>query len=325
MAEQLATAKALLEAAAQRHVEAAAALTREAEQRADDLQARLEAAEEQLRRVEALRVSEGETLEMAMEWSEIINGRMAELSEKVTELGDLLAAADGAGLGSGGSPSAAQKDGKGKRKKWKAERAAAAARRARLSQLALPKRPARAGAAAAAGAAGAACAAGARKKRAARRRKPARGARSTSPLLSPAGREAAARPVGFTSGAVRLTPAPEHSPPWASPGARRTSRTRATRRSGAEGAGGGASREGLRLLGTLQGELEELSQAHGRVMGVFESRGFVSTSPGRSAVERQLEGVSTLRDLQGLASSIQSKVEQVKTLRQHLGTGPGEG
>ena len=84
-------------------------------------------------------------------------------------------------------------------------------------------------------------------------------------------------------------------------------------------------REGLRLLGTLQGELEELSQAHGRVMGVFESRGFVSTSPGRSAVERQLEGVSTLRDLQGLASSIQSKVEQVKTPRQHLGAGPGEG
>ena len=243
----------------------------------------------------------------------------------MAELGDLLAAADGAGLGPEGSPSAAQKDGKGKRKTRKAERAAAAARRARLSQLALPKRPARAGAAAAAGAAGAACAAGARKKRAARRRKPARGGRSPSPSLSPAGREAAARPVGFTSGAVRLTPAPEHSPPWALPGARRTSRTRATRRSGAEGAGGGGLREGLRLLGTLQGELEELSQAHGRVMGVFESRGFVSTSPGRSAVERQLEGVSTLRDLQGLASSIQSKVGQVKTLRQHLGAGPGEG
>ena len=45
------------------------------------LQARLEAAEEQLRRVEALRSSEGETLEMAMEWSEIISGRMAAFGE----------------------------------------------------------------------------------------------------------------------------------------------------------------------------------------------------------------------------------------------------
>lgn len=318
MAEQLATAKSLLEAAAQRHVEAATAVMQEAEQRADGLQTRLQVAEEQLRAVEALRMSEGETLELAMEWSEIINGRMAELSEKVAELGDALAAGS-SDFWPGGSPSAARKtDGKVKRKKRKAERAAAAARQGRLFQLAQPKRAVRTGKAEA----GAAYATGAKKKKAMRRKKSAQRARSPSPSQSPAGQEVAAGPVGFTSGAVRLTPAPEYSPPRASPGARRASRPRTSRRSGAEGSGGEPSREGLRLLGALQGELEELSQAHGHVMGVFESRGFVSTSPGRSAVERQLEGVGTLRDLQGLASSIQSKVEQVKTLRQHLGSVP---
>ena len=58
--------------------------------------------------------------------------------------------------------------------------------------------------------------------------------------------------------------------------------------------------------------------AHAKVMEVFDNRGFVSSSPGRSAVERQLEGVGTLRDLQSLAGNIQSKVEQVATLRHHL-------
>ena len=321
MAEQLATAKSLLEAAAQRCVEAATTVTQEAEQRANGLQARLEAAEEQLCAVEALRVSEGETLELAMEWSEIINGRMAELSEKVAELRDALTAG-GSDFWPGGSTSAArQKDGKVKRKKRKADRAAAAARQGRISQLAQPKRAVRMGKATA----GAAGTTGAKTKKAMRKKKPAHRARLPSPSQSPTGKEVMAGPVGFSSGAVRLTPAPEDSPLRTSPGARLASRPRASRHSGAEGPGGKPSREGLQLLEALQGELEELSQAHGNLMGVFESRGFVSTSPGRSAIERQLEGVGTLRDLQGLASSIQSKVEQVKTLRQHLISVPAGG
>ena len=341
MAEQLATAQALLEAAAQKHFEAGAAVLREAEQRAEGLRGRLEGAEEQLRAVETLRVSEGETLELAMEWSEIVNGRIAELSDKMQQLGEALQFEGSASplLSPGGGPSPRGAEGPSgargarevkKKVKSKSMRAAAAkdkAARERLLQLALPKARFDVLAAARHTVRGDRAGGERRKKKKGKTKKAAgrnggRALSCRSPFSdprprSPAGARAGpSGPVGFASGAVRLTsPAPESErrPRWASPRGRRSGR-------GRPGASGEPrpSKEGLRLLGALQGELEELSMAHAKVMEVFDNRGFVSSSPGRSAVERQLEGVGTLRDLQSLAGNIQSKVEQVATLRQHL-------